>query len=677
VLLTIYGVRRSLARPAIGVDRIAVLPFVVRGDPRLAYLSEGMVDLLSTKLDGLGAVEAVDPSALLGYLHRDGSVPPGEPDPEQGRAVANHYGAGRFLLGRIVGVGSRIEMSASLYRADGTRESVVRGFAETEAGLPGLIDDLTRQLLLTRLEGPAGRLARLAAVSTDSIEALKAYLDGERLFRAGRYTEARDAFQRAVLADSDFALAHYRLSVAGDWTSEDSLRFREARRAVQLGQRLTEHDRRLLQARLMLITGGIDSAEQAYRELARVYPDDIEALYNLGDVIFHFGPERGRRIAEATAPFERVLYLQPGNLEAIGHLMPLAALRGDTAELARLAVQSLELLPSGADRAVYARLFLAAARRDSAALTAEIGALTRAPDNVVWVSSAMLADYLGDLSAAARAARYLTAPARGAVARAAGRMQLAQLALARGRWNEAQHELDAMALLAPEAARLLRAAFAAQPWVPLSREERLAARADLDTWTPSAVPAIGDYFLALSDQEAAAVHAFYRAALGALSGEAPAPLTQPDPPGSLAAEYAFGANLRAIQALQRGQPAEALAHLDTTGSAGRDRRYARAAWYTHAYERFLRGEALARLGRQQEAIEWFNTYSVIFTNGTPYRAPALYRLGELHAARGERDAALAAYQQFLDRWRDADPRFQPTLREAERRRAELERGGSQ
>ena len=50
------------------VATIAVLPFAVRGDARLAYLSEGMVDLLATKLDGAGDIRTVDPRALLRAL---------------------------------------------------------------------------------------------------------------------------------------------------------------------------------------------------------------------------------------------------------------------------------------------------------------------------------------------------------------------------------------------------------------------------------------------------------------------------------------------------------------------------------------------------------------------------------------------------------------------------------
>ena len=99
---------------------IAVLPFAVRGDSRLAYLGEGMVDLLATKLDGAGAIRTVDPRALLRFLARP---PQGSPTtrPPASREAAEHFGAGHYLLGSVVESAGRIEVMAALYRTDGTR----------------------------------------------------------------------------------------------------------------------------------------------------------------------------------------------------------------------------------------------------------------------------------------------------------------------------------------------------------------------------------------------------------------------------------------------------------------------------------------------------------------------------------------------------------------------------
>jgi DNA-binding SARP family transcriptional activator len=190
---------------------IAVLPFSVRGDSRYNYLGEGMVELLATKLDGAGDIRTVDPRALLRFLARDNASPL-LPD---GRAVAEHFGAGRYLMGSIVEAGGRIETSASLYDADGKVLARVHANAIGEDNIFDLVDELARQLLVAQRVGPGTRLARLAALTTTSLDALKAYLMGERELRAGRYFDAMEAFQSAADADESFALAYYRLGGAG------------------------------------------------------------------------------------------------------------------------------------------------------------------------------------------------------------------------------------------------------------------------------------------------------------------------------------------------------------------------------------------------------------------------------------------------------------------------------
>ena len=81
-------------------------------------------------------------------------------------------------------------------------------------------------------------MARVAAVSTDSLEALKAFLEGEQALRAPRDLErARSALQRAVEIDSTFALAWSRLAyvVGWNWSTDPAFDYLDApvRRVTQ------------------------------------------------------------------------------------------------------------------------------------------------------------------------------------------------------------------------------------------------------------------------------------------------------------------------------------------------------------------------------------------------------------------------------------------------------------
>lgn len=75
--------------------------------------------------------------------------------------------------------------------------------------------------------------------------------------------------------------------------------------------------------------------------------------------------------------------------------------------------------------------------------------------------------------------------------------------------------------------------------------------------------------------------------------------------------------------------------------------------------RWLRAEALFQLGRYEEALGWYGSFTehgahdLIFLPGVLYRrGEALERLGRLPEARAE-------YTRLALLWRDADPEFQP------------------
>ena len=105
--------------------------------------------------------------------------------------------------------------TASLYDARGRVVATASARRPPgQAELFDLVDELARQLLAAAGVGPGTRLTRIAALTTDSLDALRAYLLGERELRAGRYFDAMEGFQAAVEADPSFALAYYRLAAA-------------------------------------------------------------------------------------------------------------------------------------------------------------------------------------------------------------------------------------------------------------------------------------------------------------------------------------------------------------------------------------------------------------------------------------------------------------------------------
>ncbi len=249
------------------------------------------------------------------------------------------------MLGNIVEVGGRLWISATLYdRSYGPSVIAQASVAGEAAQLFQLVDDLTAKLLASSYAGPRERLTRTAAITTHSIPALKAYLVGESHLRAGRYGPSVEAFQRAVNEDSTFALAYYRLSLAAEWADRLDLEMDAADRAARYNARLAEQERLLVQALHARRSGAADKAERLYRTVLARYPDDVEAWYQLGEVLFHHNASRGRSLVESRVAWERVLALEPNHRTALVHLARVAAREGKRAELDSLLTRALASL---------------------------------------------------------------------------------------------------------------------------------------------------------------------------------------------------------------------------------------------------------------------------------------------------------------------------------------------
>jgi tetratricopeptide (TPR) repeat protein len=118
-------------------------------------------------------------------------------------------------------------------------------------------------------------------------------------------------FQAATAQDSTFALAYYRLAVASAWTGRMGLLAPSITRALALADRLGERDRALLEAFAEMARGNPDEAERRYRKILETYPDDLEARFQLANVLYSYNAPRGRSPGEAREHYDRVLEVDP------------------------------------------------------------------------------------------------------------------------------------------------------------------------------------------------------------------------------------------------------------------------------------------------------------------------------------------------------------------------------
>jgi tetratricopeptide (TPR) repeat protein len=631
---------------------LAICPFLVRGGPSLAFLSEGIVDLLATKLDGAGDLRVVEPRLVLSGATNAGEVWTAT----RGQWLASRAGAGAFVLGTVVEAGGRLEATAALHGSDGEVVARVEGRAEGEAGLFELVDELARRLMAALHAGSTDRLARLAALTTDSLPALKAWLDGERAFRLARHLEAADAFRRATDADPSFALAWYRQAAALAASALIGPARDSSARAFQHRARLSEHDRQLLEAQHAWITGQSGEAERRYASLVTGWPESLEGWFLLGDVQFHSNPYRGKRVTLARHPLERALGLDPAHLGAITQLARIAALERRPGDLSALVERALALSPTG-DQALGLRALAAFSLSNEPGQAAITRELAQSRGLTIARTFSDVALYSGNLAGAERLGRDLFAAARSEEFRAFGHLTLAHLDLARGRVIEAFDRVREAGALEPAWSIEVRGLFASLPFLPLPEAERARTRSELQAWDPGSARAAVAVPLAFHNE----LHAHFRQFLlgllavreGDLAGAAIAAedlAELPVPAGAGALLEHLGRTLHAELLLARGLPGEALAVLEQ-GRLDVWFQYAVSSpFFAGTFERFLRADLLARAGRIPEAIRWWESIAERTPFELPFQAPALLRIGAAWRELGDAERGAAAEQWAAVLW---------------------------
>jgi eukaryotic-like serine/threonine-protein kinase len=674
--------RSRSPKPALSASAVAVLPFAVHGGDTLG-LGEGLVGLLGTKLDGAGDLHSVDARALLSYTARQGLRDLG---PDQGKAIAEHFGAGTFVLGDVFTVGNRLRLTASLYDARRSNRASASVEGPTDRVFE-LVDSLASQLV-AGWSGQESRLTAIAAVTTRSLPALKAYLDGESAFRGANFDAAVEGFQRAVAADSLFALAWYRMSVAAEWLTRSDIAREAAEHAVRLSNRLSEHDQQLLRALVATRRGTHAEAAQLYQNILATYPNDVEAWVQLGEVQFHYGPLDGHPISESKPTWQRVAALEPDFFPPIVHLMRIAATEGNRVEVDSLVRRARELRANspardeGSSRSEMLELeaLRAFTLRDSSAERQVLGQLQTATDVTAFLSTWGVASFVGDPEGAARIGAFIVEPHRAPWVRAAGYLVLANLAVAGGHIDRARAALDSASELDPRSAAEARVLLATLPFRAADPAELASVRDQLarapETPDPPAETAV---LAGLHPGLHRHLRAYLLGLLEARLGNAPRAvryaadleaLPAPVDAGSLPRDLAQG--IRAEIAAHQNRPAGV-----TAAFAG----VRRESWYELATnspffaqprERFMQAEALAAQGRDGEAATIYRSLSGQGSlTELSYLAPAQLRLGEIAERQGRADEAAEHYSRVLEAWRDADPPLQPLVREARARLAKV------
>ncbi len=585
----------EVARTVNPLPSVAVLPFTIRGGGDLAYLREGMVELLAPAFDATGLLRAVDPNSTIDAVSGSAAL-----DSARARAVAEQLGAQRYVVGSVVRSGEGAIVRATLRHGDGADVARAQVTVAHTDQLTSGVETLVRQLVAAELRAPGDTVAGLAATMTSSNRALRAYLDGERELRDARPAAAVAFFTRAVEEDSLFALAWYRLARAARWSEVDSLNARAVRRAHALSSTLPLRLQQIVEAYYALRVGSPVEAERMFRQMVSDYPTDVDAWMLLGETLFDNNQFQGRATGDAAVPFRRVMALDMRNREVTVYLMELAARANRIGELDTLFQMYFSPNSAGEQPGIRATYLAVHARR------AQLPEPAIDEPAAARIAMGRAGSEASDVRAIGRYAAALAAPTNTPRTRADGLLALATLAWTERAPERAQRAWGEVALLDAEATLFHRALMMASPAVAVPADSLRSVRRALDVaGTTTDVP--GE----LSKAEQRSVRAYLSGLLSRQLGDtASLAKTQRELAAVRGADRLaapLSAALAGHLAVSRGNYVEAVLAFERGVVAVPSQLRARVPALGQQADRFAHADALRALGRMAEAERWYGS----------------------------------------------------------------------
>ncbi len=575
--------------PQSGPIVLAVEPFVSPSTPSDQGLARGVGDLVTRSLNGAGLIQVADSDrAAVTAVVRGQATENGEQVVLTASLVIARDGA---VIGRVGAVGPR-------------------------ARVDSLAELLAARLLATAALLDQDRPGGAREPGTESLAAVKAYLRGERLFRAGIMARALDQMNEAIRADSQFARAWHRRAQIADWLNQPGVALSSIRRARALADRVSESERRLYPAYEAYLLGHFEQSEKLLRDALGYMAADPDARVALGETLLHGNWTRGRAMKEAESEFAETLRLRPTDPTARRHAGDLAYRRGDSVRgdsLYEAVYAGSQQWPSRS--LTHLAALQAFSTRDTAKQSRVLDTLDTSGERLVALAAWVVSLYHPVPADVARIAALLVAPGRPTAARALGHNTLAYLAVGENDLASAASHLRSATSLAPEETLLLEGYLRLSGRLGSAADAPASIRTGLANLPPPdsasverVVPETVHPLIARGGRE-------YLLALAAMAlgdrGGAAGGATRLELMGSRMGGFEAGLahSVRARLALGVGDTARAVRELQGSWDGIQFEQGRASPLISRPADRVLMGDLLARTGRREEARGWYQSIS--------------------------------------------------------------------
>jgi len=254
--------------------------------PDVEWLRDASVNLLYLDLSRWSDIKVVDDERVADLLRANPETRGGTPvSLSAGLAIAKRVGAGKLVMGDLLKVGSRTTVTAKVFDVrGGQRIRTTHQESTVQDSLISRFGVLAQDILNV---GSASGV-NAGAIGTKSTAAYREYLAGVQALNRFDLKGAKPHFLEALKLDSTFALAHYKLAVLVGWdNAADNSKLEHAQLAARFGSSLPARERTLVNALLAFNSQQWGRACEGYGSLVRADSNDVEALYGMGECLWH------------------------------------------------------------------------------------------------------------------------------------------------------------------------------------------------------------------------------------------------------------------------------------------------------------------------------------------------------------------------------------------------------
>jgi tetratricopeptide (TPR) repeat protein/predicted Ser/Thr protein kinase len=299
---------------------LAIMPFRNgSNDPKDDWIGSTLADMLGTDIGQSEHLHEV-PADRLHQVLTDLRVGPGtNVDPDTLHRIAQFSSADVIVSGQYARFGDQVVIDATIRDLTHDQTFPIKAQAlvkDLPAAVDNLADSIRKHLSLS-----ADVVEELKAQSfkpvSKSVEALRDYNEGAALMRSGKNLDALKYLQAATNEDPEFALAFSTLADVQSDLGFESEAEQSSMRAAGLvrTQQLPLPEKYLINASNARILKDNKRAIEAYENLAKSLPGDVDVQYELGNLYLQAGEYEKARTA-----YGKVLASDPKNIKALWKL---------------------------------------------------------------------------------------------------------------------------------------------------------------------------------------------------------------------------------------------------------------------------------------------------------------------------------------------------------------------